>query len=248
MNTRGLILRVLIALSLLFGMAGAAQAQPSNWVRTNGNVGYVSFEVEQATLNGPGLAGHSLWRTFMSKISWGKVASRAAGAGCVVGGAASVLSDTFSQQRTWWLKGLRVISGCAAGVLGGAMVDLTSAVLLTAAAPEMIAFGASVLIGAAVGVGLEVAVEKIWAAHTHARGEATVTATGVLPPRRNLMVHDDEYASISRTNTFRTNLRHPESRWVNGTQISTSTAIHVGWDAVGGTWHARYRPPASCGG
>ncbi|MCU0762783.1 MAG: hypothetical protein MUF76_07355 [Hydrogenophaga sp.] len=242
MNIRGLILRSLIALSMLFGMAGASQA--ADWVRTNGNVGYVTFEVEQRTLNG--VASVPLWQRFMSKVTWGKVATRAAGAGCAVGGAFAFLSDSYAQQRTWWLKGLRVISSCAVGAAAGALVDLTAAALMTAAAPELVTFGLSVAIGAAVGAGAEYLLEKAWAGHTHATGQAQVTATHVTPPRRNLMVYDDEYASVSRTNTFRTNLRHPQSRWVNGTHINTSTSIHVGWDSVGGTPHARYRPAAPC--
>jgi len=236
MSIRGLILRALIALSMFLGMAGASQAQ---WTSVSHNTGYVTFEVEQRTLNG--VARDSLWKRFMSKVSWGKVATRAAG-GCAVAGVAAVSSNSFAQQKTWWLKGLRMVSSCAVGVAAGALLDFTQAALLTAAAPELVAFGAATVISAATGVGLEMLVEKLWAAHTTGNGTAAVDATGVTPPRRDLMVHNDEYASVSRTTTHLSNLRHPQSRWVNGTHINTSTATHVGWDSVGGTRHPRYVP------
>ena len=237
MSIRGLILRALIALSMFLGMAGASQAQ---WTPVTHNTGYVTFEVEQRVLNG--VASDSLWKRFMSKVSWGKVATRAAGAGCAVAGVAAVSSNSFAQQKTWWLKGLRMVSSCAAGAAAGALLDFTQAALLAAAAPELVAFGTATVISAAAGVGLELLVEKLWAAHTTGNGTAAVDATGVTPPRRNLMVHNDEYASVSRTTTHLSNLRHPQSSWVNGTHIHTSTATHVGWDSVGGTRHPRYVP------
>ena len=240
MSIRNLILRALIALSMLFGVAGASQAVTPTWVRTNGNVGYVTLEVEQQVL--AGVTRDSLWQRFLSKVSWGKVATRAAGAGCAIAGATAVTSDSYAQQRTWWLKGLRMVSSCAAGVAAGALLDFTQAALLSAAAPELVAFGAATMIGAAVGFGLELAVEKLWAAHTTATGEAVGDANGVTPPRRDLMVYDDEYASISRTYTHLANIRHPQSKWDNGWEISPSTATHVGWDPVGGTWMPRYKP------
>lgn len=241
MSIRGLILRALIALTMLFGMAGSSQAVPPNWVRMNGNVGYVTLEVEQQTAIG--IARDPFWQRLMSKVSWGKVATRAGGA-CVVAGAAAVSQDSFAQQTTWWLKGLRIVSSCAVGVVGGALLDFTQAALLAAAAPELVAFGTATVISLAVGTGLEILVEKLWAAHTYGNGTAVVHENGdVTPPKRNLRVQDDEYASVSRTTTHLSNLRHPQSRWDNGTHINPMTATHVGWDPVGGTRHKRYVPP-----
>ena len=246
MSIRGLILRALIALSMFLGMAGASQAAPWQRINPQNPVTVIHMEMMQPVL--AQIRNESLWSRFLSKVTWSKAATRMGAAGCAVSGAAAVTQDSFAQQRTWWLKGLRVLSSCGAAAAAAGLLDFTQAIMLAAAAPELVAFGTAVVLSAAAGWGLEYATEKLWAAHSHGNGTAAVDATGVTPPRRSLKVHDDEYASVSRTTTHLSNLRHPESRWSNGTHIDTSTASHVSWDSVGGSWHPRYIPAGRCGG
>ena len=251
MSIRGLILRALIALSMLFGMAGTSQAQPSDWVRANGNIGFVSFEVEQQVLNG--VARDSLWKSFLSKIKWSKVATRVAAGGCVVGGTAAFLSDTYNKQRTWYLKGARILSSCAAGAATVGLMDFVDAALVAIAAPEMVAFTGGLLVAGAAAFGLEYLVERMWAAHTINNGTADTTSdpNNNIIPRGTLEVHDHEYWGSTKqwhNHHLLWKHKHPSSPWVAGTTISKSTATRVGSDVVGGHRLSKYKPAASCGG
>lgn len=247
MNTRGLILRALIALLMLsaVGLSQAARPkQAGGWQAASG--GFVSLEVQGGTF-------YQLerdlpfFKRLMVKAPWAKVVTRAGSSGCVGGTLSAVTSDSFNQQRTWWLKGLRVITGCAAGAVAAATTDFFAATLLIAGAPELAAFGGSIAIAAAVGFGVDYLVERLWAAHTIGTGAADTTSSpdynGI--PRGLLEVHDDEYHGTawgSQNHHLLWQHRHPQSGWAAGEEISTSTATRVGHDEVGYHWLPKYKP------
>ena len=199
------------------------------------------IEMPQATVNA--VSGTSFWRTFLTKVNWKNFAARLPGA-CIVGSAMATSSVSYNQQKTWWMKGLRVIGGCAAASTGGVFMELTAGLLATMGAPAVVGFGTGVVVAGLLTWGFNTVVEQAFASHANGVGKTTESSTQITANRGLLNVYNDEYLGSSVGN-WDPNVRHPSSRWAAGYGVSTSTATYVGTDAVGGVTFAKYTPSAT---
>jgi hypothetical protein len=225
--------------ALLIGVSAPASAQ---WVPMTPGAAMSAFEISTDVARAAG----SFWTNWVQKVKWRNMGVRT-GVFCVVTGVGSTfISTSFGKQKTWWLKGLRMLSSCGAGMAAAPFFEGTTALLALMGAPELVAFGGSLLVGGLVGGALQWVVERLWVAHSVAVNRHTRSGGNIAGHRSTLEVYDDEYWASSMATTLTAGTRHPSSRWPMGRHIRTSTAIRVGTDQVGGTWFPSYVPPASC--
>jgi len=234
MNIRGLLSRALIALSIALGAAGASQAQPTrDWLAAMPDHHVVALEMSNDVVNQ--LAGKTFWERFLTKSSYGKVATRV-GTGCFFGALTYVAVDRATQHNTWHTTGLRSIGGCAAAASGQAALELTASVLLAAGAAANVVVAGGIAIGLIVATSVEIGAELIWQAHTLGNGMATVSGDGrtATIPRRRLNFVDEEYFDYTPQRAFVTNLKHPSARTKNGIDFK-------GGRTAGNQWVGGYR-------
>ena len=232
MNIRGFLSRALIALSIALGVAGASQAQPArNWLAAMPDHSVVALEIGTPVVDE--LARTTFWQRFLTKSSWGRVGTRV-GTGCVTGGLVALASDAATVHSTWFVKGMRSITGCGAAASGHAALELTMATLLSAGASANVALAGGIVVFAIVAGAVETSVELIWQAHTLGKEMAKVSSDGrtATIPRRRLNFVDEEYFDYTPQPAFATNLKHPNARTKNGINLKGGRTAGNQW--VGG--------------
>ena len=232
MNVRGFLSRALIALSIALGAAGASQAQPTrNWVPAAADTTAVSLEITTEAVSQ--VASTTFWQRFVAKSSWSRFATRV-GTMCVAGAVGAIAWDSATQHTTSFIKGMRVLTGCGAGVVAGALFELVQTTLLGAGASTLVGLAGGLFVAALTTVSIVKGVELVWQAHTLGNGMATVSGDGrtATIPRRRLNYVDEEYIDHTQQTKYATNLRHPQARSTNGSNLNGGKTAGNQW--VGG--------------